>query len=421
MKKKLLHQHQVKSGGTSLNSYFASKFYANKVLNPADVGILKKALYKNRPDNKFEKDQLLIFEQVARHNTSHFDCVHGHMALQYATDNHFFTYSVIRDPVQRVHSQINDWRRLTDNDLIGLPEDNRSFKQYVRDAQIEDIMQRSSNYEMANFNLQNNQCKSIYNSIIGPYAGWMKLGNDQEQLFELAKIASSQFDFIGLTENIPATVKWICKSNGWCPPQEVIQLNKNKKKSSLSPEQEASILSVNKADSKYYHWVKNEFGAKNFNYGLQDFENLFAEARTEAITPISFGNTFLFDFNMPIIGNGFFPRDAANTSDCAIWTGSGLKSTFFFPVPVDLKVGILFYVKGYADDALRGQIQFNVDGVPKDFEIISSDKVEAIFKIKHETKRRYVRCDLEIPQTFSNPSDERKRGISLLKYGYVIE
>jgi len=424
--KRLIHQHQIKTGGTSVNAYFGNKYEAKKVLDPAIIGEYKRQLISNIDGKVFPKDEELIEEELAYFRNEHYEYINGHSPLNWLNIGDDFTFTFIRNPVERVLSQIRDWKQLDLSTFSHLPKDNREFKQLVKKESVLTIMQNINMSNTAITNLRNLQCKSLARSIIGPNKSYEYTLHDcsSEQLFSIAIEALKYFSYVGLTENLNQSIINICSLNGFCPPNQVSRLNKSKKLDEVINTQTINIIKENnEADIRLYQYIIDHYNQNDIeSYDINSFEIKYAFLRTKKLTPIkNNNNTFLFDFNQVIIGNGFHPRDAANTPECAIWTGPEVSTNLFFPIIKNLKCNILLYIKGYADDSLRSNYELKIDNEKLEYKTLATkDEVDVIIEIPYKSLRDFIRLEIIVPATFDNENDSRKRGLSLLKYGYRI-
>lgn len=415
-KDKILHQHLIKCGGTSVNKYFALKFFANKVL---DSGALRNLSLsqKSLVDSPSEEEVIDINLRLIDFRFNHYDMIHGHSPLVWKANGEHFSFVILRDPVDRVVSQIKDWKRLSDKDLEALPKTNKEFKQFSRENSIDAILDNWDTCELSINNLKNMQSNLLYKAKVG-YSKRVRDVDDLSILSE-AKNCLNQFDYVGITESLHQSVVNICYLNRWCPPVELPRINFNSLELEVNEESVNKIKALNNLDLDLYDSAKKIANKNDYSfYDIDYFEKHFAEDRTSILSPYFKDGEYLFDFNSPLIGNGFHTRDAANTEQCAIWTGSGVTSTLFFPVVNRCSINVLLYLKGYADPSIKESIKISIDGVKTDYTFKGHDGVDAVLVAKHITTRNFVKVEIEIHKTFSTKEDPRKRGISLLKYGY---
>lgn len=351
-----------------------------------------------------------------RFNGFHF--VHGHSPLtRYANDD-FFKFIILRDPVQRVLSQVLDWQGLTDKDIKSLPFQNRLFKKFAKKNTIHETVKNWESSELSRLNLSNMQTRLVFKSKMGLEKEFQSYSKKDQM--RIAKDALLEYDLIGITENYNSTIQELCFQNKWCPPMSLAKLNSSNKKKVVKDKTIKLIEQINDQDIELYNEALkiNSKTKSNDSYSIQYFEKHFAASRTKILTPIYKENTYLFDFNMPIIGNGFHFRDAANTSECAVWTGPSRVSSLFMPVVAECDVNVLLYIKGYSAISIKETIKIEIDGKIYPHKFQDHNRLDSILIIRYITKREFIHVKIHIDEVYNSKEDKRMRGISLLKYGF---
>lgn len=416
---KILHQHLIKCGGTSLNSFLDTQYYANRVRDPEavrpwfDASATRYEKYKGS-----QRD----FHQVANQFWfKHYDCVHGHNPMNWLAPEDFSRATVLREPISRVLSQIRDWKRLDEHDQNAANDINNNFRRFCKDAPLGEIIKNYSDAPIGARNLSNMQAKLLSASHLGLHK---PIPEDEDELLECAIKALDDFDVLGLTEEMPDFYRRLCCHMGWCPPRDIEHRNRTNQDLEIEESDIQNLKAINRVDLALYQEVSERFS--NREGGAQDydtdaFEIEYATNRTGDIAPFFVGDrAFRFDFNMPIIGNGLHGRDAPNTSETAVWTGPSNCTTIFFPVIPLASMTLQFGIKGYADESLRSAMQWWVDGVEREYRLVPHQGVSDCAEITHIPERDFVRVDIKIPNTVAISEDFRKRGISLLWYGYKL-
>ncbi|MGM0543977.1 MAG: hypothetical protein ACQERP_08900 [Pseudomonadota bacterium] len=414
---KILHQHLIKCGGTSLNAFLDTKYYANKVHNAEAAQIWRIASRNNYLQRYGTTTELGI--ELANYRLRLYDCVYGHNPMVWAAPSTFSKVTVLREPIERVLSQIRDWKRLEEHDLGNPNESNNKFLRFCKQASISEILDNHRNSPLGLYHLSNLEAKLLATSYIGLRN---PLPQDEDSLLELALEALESYDVIGLTESMPFFYKHLCQHMGWCPPRDIEHRNKTDGgDTKIDSNAIDTLKKMNRVDLALYESVQNRLEKKSASekYDTDAFEANYASIRTSDIAPVLLGDrTFRFDFNMPVIGNGFHGRDAPNTPEAAVWTGPGNVATLFFPVMPLSSMTLQFGIKGYSDFTLKEEMRWWVDGVEKNYRMVAAGVADCI-EIDHKPERNFVRVDIETP-VFKNTDDARLRGLSLFWYGYKL-
>ncbi|MBT8231414.1 MAG: hypothetical protein HKO66_02025 [Saprospiraceae bacterium] len=364
-----------------------------------------------------EDDIYNINSRLVKFRYGLYDLVHGHSPLFWNADKDFFTLTFLRNPVDRVVSQIMDWKRLSDEDLNALPPDNRDFKKFARENSISDLLDRWDSSHLGVINLNNMQANLLYKAKKGIQQKVLDL--DQDILLKTAEHSLNEYDYVGVTESLDHAFRTICYLNQWCPPGNMPRLNSNKYSKDLDDKTTEKIKSLNALDEKLYEKANALCSSKDYSfYTTEYFEAKFAENRTRIIAPYYTDGLYLFDFNSPIIGNGFYTRDASNTAECAVWTGPGIESSLFFPVVSHCDINILLFLKGFSNPTVKDTLQIEVDGNIVSYEFRNDNNVDSVLVARYVTVRNFVHVKIKIDKTFDSAKDKRMRGVSLLKYGF---
>jgi len=373
---------------------------------------------KSLIENPSSKDIKEINSRLAQFRFQGYHFVHGHSPLTCYAPENFFKFIILRNPIDRVISQILDWQRLEGTDLVNLPPQNRLFKLFTKKKSIYDIVKKWDSSELSRLNLSNMQTRLVFKSKMGLEHEFQSYSK-KDQL-KIAKEGLLEYDLIGITEEYNATAKELCILNKWCPPKPLTKLNSRQTNVEVDKKALDLLTQINNQDIELYEEAL-EVKTKKWSsedYTIEEFELKYAEERTQILTPVFKNNTYLFDFNMPIIGNGFHFRDAENTSECAVWTGPSKETSLFFPVLAMSDINILLYIKGYADQSVKKTIEIEIDGNICEHKHQHLEGIESVLVVRHLPKKKYVHIKMRIDKVFASLDDKRLRGISLLKYGF---
>jgi hypothetical protein len=415
---RVLHQHLMKCGGTSVNSFLDCQYYANRTHDPRAIRPLTEACATNWVDGAQSKNRLnrALWTYLAKS----YDCIHGHNPMIWAVGTSHTTVSILRNPVARVISQINDWRRLKDSDLRDPTPGNDEFKRFCRNSDYQTILNAAKKSKLSNNALINYQSKALARSLFPPGAKELVDLSDKETL-RLAKKAIDTIDIIGVLEDLHGFYACLCKAMGWCPPRSEPALNLATSIPDISAATIATAQKLNALDVELYEYVLRKT-AKNRSpseFSTEDFENESAGASVQRLAPIFIHpRRYEFNFNMPIIGNGYFGRDASNRPECAIWTSK--HTSLFFPSVSRCPMWIRLVYRGVSDERVLDSLVVSVDHKP--FSVTAAgllNRETQTIEIPHTTSREFVRLDFT-SEVFCNDADTRMRGVCLDTYGYNL-
>lgn len=412
VKKKVLHQHLIKCGGTALNAFLDNQFYANRVHDSASATPIFKAA---KPQYLDKYGNLKWSHQNGlRWRLNHYDCIHSHNPHLWAADAEFCTVTVMRDPVSRVISQIRDWQRLKERDLNGLNQENDNFRKFCWEADVESIFEARERSPMSRNHLSNSQTKLLAKSI--------NRGRDpasETELLKLAKEAIDRVTVVGLVENMQALYSELCREMMWCPPAAPPILNRTSSEKVIPSSTINEIERANILDRELYEYAKDKlakFEVQNFD--LNEFEELFASNSVKRVAPIYVSDSsLLFDFNMPIIGQGYFGRDGANSPECAIWTSK--ETTLYYPIFPLLKFKLKIHVAGVSGSNVLSSLKIAVDEESKSFSVQNASGDSFTVVSEHISERDFLKIKIS-SKTNSSTNDKRKRGLCIKSIEYSL-
>ena len=415
---RMLHQHLMKCGGTSVNSFLDCQYYANRTHDPRAIRPLTDACAANWGDSVQGRNRRnrALSTQLAQS----YDCIHGHNPMVWATAASHTTLTILRNPVARVISQIDDWRRLKDSDLSGAFPGDDEFKRFCRGADYETVLNASKNSRLSNNILINYQSKALARSLFPPGAKELVNLSDKATL-RLAKKAIDTIDIVGVLEDLDGFYARLCKAMDWCPPRDIPARNLTKSTPDVSAEAMATAQRLNALDIELYEYVLRKIAKSRSpsKFSTEDCENDSADASVKRMTPIFIHpRRYEFNFNMPIIGNGYFGRDAPNRPECAVWTSK--HTTLFFPSVSRCPMSIRLAYRGVSDERVLDSLVVSVDEKPSSVAAAGLlNRETQTIEIPHTTSREFVRLDFT-SEVFCNDADTRMRGVCLDTYGYTL-
>lgn len=156
-----------------------------------------------------------------------------------------FTFTVLRDPLERTLSEIEQVRR-HEADLLHTKLNGRSISELAQDAEFDRV-------------LKNGQTR-----VLLAHAGleYDEL-TDEERVKAGCEVVDS-LDFVGITELFDTTAQALCHMNGWPAPKDSIVANtkitaQRKGVSDLSAEDLYALVQHNAVDMQVYKHARSRF------------------------------------------------------------------------------------------------------------------------------------------------------------------
>lgn len=233
----ILHHHIPKTAGTSFNALLDAHFPQNEIM---PKGWIQK--------RKSELGPTVQSEEIFREGFETFRLIHVHANMLKEKPEHWLAVTFLRDPVERVVSQIADWAGLADDDLASLGEENQEIKKRARTWNPEQIL--DENNQVSSRHLINGMCKSLL-------AGWYSLKElNKKSTDALAEealdVLCDNISFFGFVENLKADLDQFKKLSG-VKTHRMNRKNKGTSHSSRNnPQLRKAIESKNQADLMLY-------------------------------------------------------------------------------------------------------------------------------------------------------------------------
>jgi hypothetical protein len=356
------------------------------------------------------------------------DILHSHAPLRmYAPDN-TFCFTILRDPVQRLISQIQDWRRLEDCDTCFEAPEVRKYIQDSRRYSLRDFLERHATAAGRMF-LDNYLTRALAGGRIGNLAEDVV---DPERLCEIALHSlENDYHLVGTTENQDLARNAFCAMAGFPPAAKIPMINMTRKSidtdHDLNGAQEI-LESLTRVDRILYDRARQLFQQRHRqtaqDYDTAAFEAQYATPLLREMRGTGFSGATRFSVRQPIIGAGMHGRDGAGWPECAVWTGPETRTTLYIPTPANMDLSLLVWIRGYVDGRQREQLRVKVDGKPVRHQFAVVDGYADLLVIPSCSTRDFVRLELEIDETLKTgePGDEvydsRERGIAFDSYGW---
>jgi hypothetical protein len=419
--RRIYHHHLPKCGGATLNRWLDTLTFDERCCDAEAWNRLSIAETCSEVANETLE---VVVPSLARTMFHWSDVVYSHLPLRVYVPENTFCVTVLRDPVQRLVSQVSHWRRLGDADAVGGPPHERACIEDSRRLPLREFLEKHGQRGGRMF-LDNAMTRTLAGARIGNPIG---VRMDPDRLGEVAlQSLEKDYDLIGLTEEMDLSRNALCAMVGLPPARGIPTLNASDPDLDLCGVEDV-LSRLTRVDRVIYERARQLFDQRHRqiaeSYDTGSFEThhagrLLAEARG------CYDNgATRYSVRAPIIGAGFHGRDARGTSACAVWSGPDTRSTLYVPTPPNIPLSLLVWVRGYAGIRQRDQLRVRVDGVPVEHRFECADNYADVVAVDTVPAGDFVRLEIDLDETLesgdpaSGQYDERKRGFSFDSYGW---
>jgi len=356
------------------------------------------------------------------------DVVHSHGALrQYVPDN-TYCFTILRDPVRRLISQIADWQRLTPTDTINHPP---AFREYVEDSQHLPPLAflEKHAHGAGRMYLDNYLTRSLAAGRMGTLVEDVA---DPERLCDIALQSLEQdYHLVGLTEVLDLSRNAFCAMVGLPPAARIPTINITRQPAGRAADLRCArdmLQSLTRVDRIIYdrarHLFDQRYRTMAETYDAASFETRFAERLLNGLRGTYRSGTTSYSVRQPIVGSGFHGRDGGGLPSCAVWTGPEPVTVLYIPTPRTMPLSLLVWIRGYVDARQREQLRVRVDGKPVPHHFAVTEGYADLLVVPAYSSRDFVRLELEIDETLESGDpdeqqyDPRERGVAFDSYGW---
>lgn len=421
----LYFYHLKKTAGSTLSPWLDTVTSDERVFDPAWVGPALSGLWQIELNDQPPGDP-----EVLRTLFYWSDVIQSHEPLRPFAPAGTLCFTVLRDPVQRLVSQITDYRRLTPADWADTTGPFRDLIADTNSLPLRDYLERYGHKE-GRLLLDNHMTRSLAAARLGRS---VIPADDAGTLLDVALSSlENDYDLIGLTEHLDVSRNALCAMAGWPPAREIRRLNCSRRPLDHDPaiaEASGILHSLTRFDRIVYERASALFEDRHRaigeTYDTQAFEAGAASSVLDRLSGTHRDGATFFSVRLPIMGSGFHGRDDAGKPTCAVWSGPATCLTLYMPTPANVDLSLLVWIRGYAAQRQRGQIKVRVDGQPAPHALASADGYADLLAIEARTVRDFVRLEIEIDETLTSAEaggegyDERKRGFSFDGYGWRL-
>jgi hypothetical protein len=419
--RRIYHHHLKKCGGTTLNHWLDTLTFDERTSDRFLWGL---PIY----DRKFDDTPDLVIPQFARTLFYWSDVLHSHGPLRlYAPDN-TFCFTMLRDPVQRLLSQIADWRQLGDADAI---ESSAEVRECIADSRrlaLRDFLEKHGHPD-GRRGLDNYMTRALAAGRIGhPFDD----ATDPDRLREAALHSLEQdYDVIGLTEHMDLSRNVLCAMVGLPPARKIPTLNVTGLAGRTEPDVYGAcdiLTSLTRVDCAIYDRARQLFDRRHRHlaesYDAEAFETHHASRLLGETRGFAFDGATRYSVRSPIVGSGYHGRDGSGMPSCAVWSGPETRTTLYIPTPPDMPLSLLVWIRGYVESGQRDQVRVRVDGRPASHHFAWANDYADVLTVDTNSTRDFVRLEIDVDETLesgepgSELHDARKRGFAFDSYGW---
>ncbi|WP_199884925.1 hypothetical protein [Pseudomonas bohemica] len=350
------------------------------------------------------------------------DVIYDHYPLSKHLNESTYSFTFLREPVQRLLSQIKDWRRLRVEQISAIDPDLSECITDASELSINDFLIRYHHSPIGAL-LDNYQVKAIAASSIGLEAYSI---SDMSQLLDIALLALNEnFNFVGLAERHFESRTFLASQLTVPPVEKLANLNVAAADPGFTQQVTMAGLTIErctKFDVVLYDEARRLFesslrGAEKYDFAR--FETRDAERVLAKMAGYPRDAGIAFSVRDAVYGEGFHSRDAPGGSNCALWGGPGLNTVLYMPVAPDAEIEIMLWIRGYADETIRENLKLAVDGVPVEHFYSPAAGALEVLTGRLKTQRPFVRLEITANHSVTSPGlDERHRTFCFDSYGW---
>lgn len=410
---RIFHYHLKKCAGTTMNSWLDTLTSAARVQNLAWREGGGDAAYAGRPLN----DTALY-----GHNLFHWsDVVHSHAPIRAQARPGTFCFTVLRAPAARLISQFADWRRLTRADFA------------AHDAEEQACMTAAQHMSLSEFlaGLAQGLGRVMFDNYLTRALAASRMGDeallhpDAQALLPTAlRALHEDFHFIGIAEEFELSRNALCALLG-LPPAACARVHNQ------SEPEHKDGLALSEADAAVYTGqdrilydaaralFDERYRAPAEAYDLWAFEQRHAAPLLARLQAAGVAGAAKYSVRDAFYGAWLHDRDGGCHDRHAVWTVSGRRARIYLPVPEGVKLEILLWVRGYAEEAQRNALRIWIDGIARCPRSEAAEDYAELLVIPWQAARSFVRLEIEVPDAGAvNPLDTRPRGVCFDAYGW---
>lgn len=424
--RRLYHFHVPKCGGTTLNGWLDSHTGDRRLWKERS---LREAWRAHSAEIK-NGGQREAYGAWARMAFRASDIIHTHRSLLPYAPPGTFRMTVLREPVARLVSNINDWRLLQPHDVVDkIP----GFDRMVLDSGRLPLAEYLATYGDGPWrgHFDNPMTRLVASGRTGARSHGSV---DAAELLPVALACLEEdLDFVGLTEELDLTRNAIAARLGFVPVSHFPRLNAKGSRAVLESEGAALaplLARLTRHDAVLYERARQLFDTRHraeaLAYDDAAFEARHAAAMTGMMRGTFEGAAIRHRVADALLGRGFHPRDGAGLPECAVWSGPDPVLVLYMPLVPGEALSILLWVRGYAGAAQRARLRVRIDGQPVGHRFEPAPGYAEVLVCDHRPAREFVRLEVDVGETATTGQagtaqhDPRLRGLAFDAYGWRL-
>jgi hypothetical protein len=426
---RIYHYHLRKCGGTTLNEWLSRHVADTRFLDKATEDA---TIQRFVPEWELSAaDEAGAFAAWLRTLSECYEVLCSHIPMRSAMHQAACSITVLRNPMDRIASQVADLRRLKPHDLDRLSGPVREFVTDAKNMPFREFLEKHARVGYGRKWLDNYEVRALAASRIG-YAAFA-VESAESVLAAALRALEEDFQIVGLQERLEETGRAIAARLGLPPDCGRPALNVTRSVTTMRAEMEHAmelLRPLTEHDLVLYRRAVELFEERHavdaMGYSASLFEERHAEHAVQRLKPILVGDDVVFSVRMPLIGSGFHGRDASGTEQCRVWSGPQTRAVLYMPVPPGQKITVKLWVHGYASPRQRDLLRVTLDGTPVEHRFEEAPGYLEAVAAEFETTRPFVSLAVEVHQTLSSEEsgesghDVRQRGFSFDRYGWRI-
>jgi hypothetical protein len=423
--RRIFHYHLKKCGGSTFNHWLDTLTSDERVLDA--VAWKGFSVVDLKPDDAGGMHEMII-PSLAKAVFHWSDVIHSHGPLRMYAPENTFCLTMLRDPVQRLVSQVKDFRRLHISDTISSPSPVRACVEDSQRLCLHDFLEKHG---------QQSGRKYLDNYLTRALAAG-RVGNslddvvDADRLCEVALMSlEKDYDLVGLTEHLDLSRNALCSMVGLPPARQIPTINATRGAGHGDPELRAArdiLKSLTRVDRVIYDRARQLFDQRHRKvaetYETNNFEVVHAARLLAEARGFGWQGATRYSVRTPIIGSGYHGRDGSGLASCAVWTGPETCTTLYIPTPPNMPLSLLVWIRGYVDARQRDQLRVRVDGRSVPHYFGGADEYADVLTIDTNSTRNFVRLEIDLGETLESGDpgtelyDARERGFAFDSYGW---
>ena len=354
----LLFFHIMKTGGTSFYRFLENAYDVSAQI-PADMVDTYKdveylSTFSPRRVRRLDREYLNLLVEVGRHRL----ISKIHTSFNFVDDFLYFypdtkIITILRDPVERALSHIENLRRTPEATVKGLDSEMRALIEELRTGPLEKVL---------DFGPDSYFRKPLSNHQARILAGYAFHDLEDEVLLELALKNLEKINFVGLTDRLEKFAGIVSFNLGFYNSYSEERLNVMPEEARIDAAERARITDIlaekNKVDAIVFEEAK-----KRFARHVQDYHDALFQLRGgQRLRALAPGEEATFGMESALVGEGWHEREAGLGGECARWGGPGPSSVLYPAVALQGETSIDFNIVSVISDEIYASMQIFING-----------------------------------------------------------